>query len=102
MRSRIALGLALALAGCGTQWSRPGTPPERAAQDLAECRHVGEIANRRDSDIDADILASRGQDWERLSVITTKRSDYAESNRGRTDDIVSHCMTTKGYAPGRP
>jgi len=91
--------LLLVLAACGGagQWSKPETTREKAAQDLSECRHVAEIANRRDSDIDTDILASRGQDWERLGIIQTKRDEFADSNRARSGDIVTRCMIGKGY-----
>jgi len=92
-----SLVLLLALAACGGQWSKPETTREKAAQDLSECRHVAEIANRRDSDIDTDILASRGPDWERLGVIQTKRAEFADSNRARSGDIVTRCMIAKGY-----
>jgi hypothetical protein len=101
MRRTGGLALALMLAGCGgPQWSKPGVSLEAAAQDLSECRHAAEIANRRDSNIDQDILASRGFDWERFSVIQTKRDDYADSNRLRSGDMVDRCMIAKGYAPG--
>ena len=99
LRTR-SLALLLALAACGGQWTRPDTSREKAAQDLSECRHVAEVANRRDSDIDTDILASRGQDWERASIISTKRAEFADSNRARSGDIVTRCMIAKGYTQG--
>jgi hypothetical protein len=96
-----SLALLLALAACGGgQLSKPDTSREKAAQDLSECRHVAEVANRRDSDIDTDILASRGQDWERSSIISTKRAEFADSNRVRSGDIVTRCMIAKGYTQG--
>jgi hypothetical protein len=95
----LALTLALALAGCGGSWTKAGVSPEAAAQDLSECRHSAEVANRRDSDIDQDILASRGQDWEKYSVIQTKRDEFADSNRARSGDMVERCMIAKGYSP---
>ena len=100
MRRIGGLALALALAGCGGgSWTKAGVSPEAAAQDFSECRHVAELANRRDSDIDQDILASRGQDWERFSVIQLKRDEFADSNFQRTGDIVERCMIAKGYRP---
>lgn len=94
--------LMLSLAACsGTGgWSKPGVSPEHAAQDYAECRHVAELAMRRDTNIDTDILATRGQDWQRMGVLQTKRDDYAESNRARSGDIVERCMVGKGYTSG--
>lgn len=100
MRRIGGLALALMLAGCGGgTWHKAGVSPEAAAQDLSECRHMAEIANRRDSDIDQDILASRGHDWENLSIIGTRRAQYADSNERRTGDIVERCMIGKGYTP---
>jgi hypothetical protein len=87
----------LLLAGCGGQWSKPGVGREQAAQDYSECTHLAEIANQRDSNIDTDILASRGPDWERRSVLTLKRDGYADSNRARSGDSVPRCMIGKGY-----
>ena len=96
-----SLVLLLVLPACGGgQWSKPQTTHEKAAQDYSECRHAAEVANRRDSDIDTDILASRGTDWERLGVISTKRSEFADSNRARSGDMVSRCMLGKGYTQG--
>ena len=99
MRRIGGLALALMLAGCGGTWTKAGVSPEAAAQDLSECRHMAEIANRRDSDIDQDILASRGHDWEHFSVIQLKRDQYADSNERRTSNIVERCMIGKGYSP---
>jgi hypothetical protein len=97
-----SLVLLLALAACNGpgQWSKPETTREKAAQDYSECRHAAELANRRDSDIDTDILASRGTDWERLGVISTKREQFADSNRARSGDMVARCMIAKGYTQG--
>jgi hypothetical protein len=97
-----SLVLLLAVPACGGvgQWSKPETTREKAAQDYSECRHAAEVANRRDSDIDTDILASRGTDWERLGVISTKRAEYADSNRVRSGDMVTRCMIGKGYTQG--
>jgi hypothetical protein len=97
-----SLVLLLALPACAGagQWSKPETTREKAAQDYSECRHAAELANRRDSDIDTDILASRGTDWERLGVISTKRAEYADSNRARSGDMVTRCMIGKGYTQG--
>ena len=101
MRRIGGLALALMLAACAdTPWSKPGVSPEKAAQDFSECRHAAELANRRDSDIDTDILASRGQDWERFGLLQTKRAVYADSNRARSGDMVERCMIAKGYTPG--
>jgi len=100
MRVLPSLALLLALTACGPTWTRSDTSREAAAQDLSECRHLGQVANQRDADIDTDIIASRGQDWQRLDNLSARRADYNESNALRTNDIVDQCMIAKGYAPG--
>lgn len=95
------LGLALALAACASSWSKQGVSREKAAQDYSECRHMAEIANRRDSNIDTDILASRGQDWQRLGILNAKRAGYADANEARSGDMVKRCMLAKGYTEGK-
>lgn len=99
----LALASLVLLAACGSDvgWSKPGVGRQLAARDYAQCRHAAELAMRRDSDIDTDILATRGQDWTRLGILQTKRNDFADSNRARGDDIVERCMAAKGYTTGR-
>ena len=96
------LALALCLLGCagGAQWSKDGASPEQAAADLADCRSAAQTALRRDSNIDTDILATRGRDWQNTGALSTMRSSYAAADRGQSQDIVSRCMIAKGYAPG--
>jgi len=103
MRSICSLSLLLVLAACGGagSWSKTGVTPEKAAQDYSECRYSAELAQRRDSNIDTDILATRGQDWERIGVLQTKRNDYADANSARSGDMVARCMIGKGYTTGR-
>jgi hypothetical protein len=100
--TRILALLLLPLAACSAAggWSKAGVAPSMAAADYAECRHTAEIAHRRDSDIDTDILASRGQDWQRIGLLQTKRNDYADSNSLRDSDLVNRCMIGKGYTTG--
>jgi hypothetical protein len=102
MRSLGCLCLALALSGCSTadRWSKPGVSPEAAARDYSECLHSAELAQRRDREIDADILASRSGDWMRNDVLWLKRNDYADSNSARSGDFVERCMLGKGYSAG--
>jgi hypothetical protein len=102
MRSICALAVLLTLAACAGSggWQKPGVTPSETAADYAECRHSAEVAHRRDSDIDADILATRGQDWERLGLLTIKRDDYADSDNARDKGLVERCMMAKGYTGG--
>jgi hypothetical protein len=93
--------LLLPLAGClGPAWQKDGADEGRLKQDLAECRSLARSATQRDADIDTDIMASRGHDWERTGVLTTKRDEMRTVTGGRAEDIVGRCMTAKGYSPG--
>jgi hypothetical protein len=54
---------------------------------------------RQDENIDADIMATRSQDWQRTGTLGAKRETLALQNRGRGEDIVGLCMRQKGYLP---
>lgn len=102
MRAIFALAVLSTLAACAGSggWQKPGVSPSEAAADYADCRHYAEVAHRRDSDIDADILAARGQDWEWIGVLTIRRDDYADSDNARDKGLVERCMMSKGYTGG--
>jgi hypothetical protein len=94
----------LVLAGCGGGaggWSKAGISPETAEADFADCQSQARAATRRDDAIDADIMASRGQDWQRAGTLSIKRDDMAMSTRGWAEQIIGRCMAAKGYAPAR-
>src|SRR5437879_6354078 len=94
----------LVLAGCGggaDRWSKAGISPQTAEADFAECRSEARAATRRDDAIDADIMASRGQDWQRAGTLSIKRDDMAMSTRGWAEQIIDRCMSAKDYAPAR-
>jgi len=102
MKSMTVLALMLALTGCAgeSQWSKDGTSPEMAARDLSDCEEVAQEATRRDTNINADILASRGHDWQTTGSLATHKANYAAIDRDQSGDIVTRCMIGKGYAPG--
>jgi len=98
----LGLAVALCLLGCGgePQWSRDGVSPEMAARELADCRSIAQEATQRDTNIDTDILASRGKDWQQSGVLGLKVATYDAQNRDLSGDIVRQCMIGKGFAPG--
>jgi hypothetical protein len=102
MRSIWPVTVLLLLSACSAAggWAKAGVAPSIAARDYAECRHSAELAFRRDRDIDTDIIASRGQDWQRIGVLQNKTEAYADSNEARESDVVSRCMIDKGYSGG--
>jgi hypothetical protein len=98
MRAGLA-AMMLLLAGCGGSggWTKPGVSPDAAEADFSTCERQARSATARDAAIDADILASRGQDWQRTGTLAMKRDDMADSNRGRAQQVVARCMAAKGY-----
>jgi hypothetical protein len=78
-------------------WSKPGVSPDAAEDDFSACQRQARNVTARDAAIDADILASRGQDWQRTGTLSMRRDDMADSNRARARQIVARCMAAKGY-----
>jgi hypothetical protein len=103
MHPRLFLTALLALAACSGPggWSKPGVAPERAADDLAECRHTAQSELSRDTNIDADIMASRGTDWARTGTLQSEQYADARSTASRSHAIVESCMMEKGYTKRR-
>lgn len=99
---RAAAGLlTMLLAACaGPHWTKPGVSAETAASDYADCRAEAQQANRRDNDIEADILASRGRDWEQHGTLATHQDVFAAEHQGRSDDVLTACMRLRGYSSG--
>jgi hypothetical protein len=95
--------LSLVLAGCAgsaaERWSKPGAKPETAESDLSDCQDQARSATQRDAGIDADIMASRGGDWQRAGTLGVKRDDMANSSRVFAQQIIGRCMAAKGYKP---
>ena len=102
MRRILVLAAALSLAGCaGTPpWTKQGVSPKVAASDYADCRFEATEATRRDANIDADIIASRGRDWSQTQTLPARQALYGNATR-QADDLVKACMIAKGYAPGQ-
>lgn len=98
--SALMLVAALALGACAapeSAWTHPERAPAAARQDLSACRNEATTATRREADIDADIEASRGQDWQRSGILTTKRETAAEGRRRSFDSYVARCMAARGW-----
>jgi hypothetical protein len=96
-----AMAVLLALAACaGPQWSKPGVSAEVAAADYSDCLSQAQQANRRDNDIQSDILASRGRDWEQHGTMDAHAAAFAAEQQGRTGDVLGSCMRLHGYTNG--
>ena len=101
-RQIAGLGLALLLVGCaGTgDWTRQGSSSQQTAAEFSDCQSQARKATERDTNIMTDILATRGNDWNRTGVMSTQMSEFAAENHNQTAGIVSRCMLGKGFVPG--
>jgi hypothetical protein len=90
--------LTTACAGEG-RWTKDGVPPEQISADYAQCRAQAQHDIARDVNIDTDIAASRGQDWERSQSTQTHLASDASSDHKLSDNILQSCMEGQGYAP---
>ena len=78
------------LAACaGPRWQKPGADAESGAADYRRMQRHGPGCGARDSNIDADILASRGRDWQDMRHARQPPHDHRRRKRGtRSDDVV--------------
>jgi hypothetical protein len=100
---RIAIvALLVALGACtfgGTRWTKAGVSQDTVDGDYDSCTSEARQATRRDAGIDADILATRGRDWQRTGTLRLKQDSMAENRRVRAEDVIDRCMREKGYEP---
>jgi hypothetical protein len=103
MRAPALALLALSLLACcaAPGWQKPGVAEEQRDRDYAACRSEARAATRRDAAIDADIMATRGQDWARSDVLQQKRQEMRMSTEARGEDVFDRCMRAHGYSPVR-
>jgi hypothetical protein len=94
----------LALASCAAEsnrWTKAGASPAMTSTELDRCEREAHDATRRNDQINADILASRGNDWQRTGALSVKEADMAASSRSQADRALAGCMAAKGYSPTR-
>jgi hypothetical protein len=104
MRFVTIAALALSLAGCSyfstTQaWTKPGTTPEQAQDDLDTCKTIARASEDNDENIDRDTAATMGDSGQ--GAVDTELSQNMSSQRSgkRSSDIIDDCMRQMGYAP---
>jgi len=102
MRSIAGIAVALALVACAAEprWSRGGVSAAVAESDYADCRGMAQEATERDNGINADILASRGHDWQQTGTLDLHQSAFVAQSQLQAGDILKACMLSKGYVPG--
>lgn len=101
MRRIAALASIALLMACSSasQWSKDGVPPSKAALDIADCNSLAQSTTQKDNNINQDILAARGRDWQDTGAISYVQTATTQ-NQDKSKDIVFRCMVGKGYAPG--
>lgn len=99
MRALPAIAAALLLAGCSSagEWMKPGADASTVAAAYRGCRGLAETAVAPEIGIDQDILATRGNDWQRAQTGRVATSSLKESTRSRAGSIVDSCMHAKGF-----
>jgi hypothetical protein len=93
----------LALAGCAGAggWTKPGADASATASVYQDCRELADSTVRPELDINQDILASRGSDWQRAPIGRVEAESMREGTRGRAAAILDSCMKSKGFEPAR-
>jgi outer membrane receptor protein involved in Fe transport len=91
------------LAGCAgsDNWTKPGADSAAAGQALQECQAVTATATKTDADIDQDIGASRGADYQRSDFVRTQSVQARDTTRDRAAAILAACMQAKGFKPAK-
>ena len=95
----VVLGAMAALIGCGgrADWARAGADEATVAGEYQDCRAMADNAVKTESDIDQDILATRGDDWRRAGVGRLQTRTMREHTRDRGAAIIDACMRAKGF-----
>ncbi|MDB5409230.1 MAG: hypothetical protein JWL84_4142 [Rhodospirillales bacterium] len=104
MRRATFLLLLVALTACAdesSRWAKPGVGAATVSTDVDRCERQAREATRREDQINADILASRGNDWQRTGTLSAKEADMAASSRSQGNRALAACMAAKGYSPVR-
>jgi hypothetical protein len=97
----IALPLLVGCTAPAGNWTKAGADEAAVARDYRDCRAMAASAVRSDADIDQDILATRGADWQRTGVGRVESRNMQEHTRNRAAAIVDGCMRAKGFVkPG--
>ena len=92
----------LALTACaGPRWQKPGADANQVSADFSECNAMAQAAVSRDSNIDNDILASRGRDWQNQGTLSQHRAIIDSETGERSDAMLDACMAQKGYSAAK-
>ena len=71
-----------------------GGPPE-AARVYDYCRARADAAFQHERQIDQDILATRGIDWQRAGTLRRQRSEMFAEAAGRADAVFALCLRAR-------
>jgi hypothetical protein len=82
----------------GGPWVKPGIGPAEAARVHRTCRARAEAAFQSEREVDQDILATRGSDWQRAGTLSSERSQMGAEAAGRLAAVIAGCMRSHGFA----
>lgn len=120
----LGLSLAILLGGCSilsqfspqlpnypspVDWSKKGVSPHETAAAQSDCLSQARAATERDTNITADIRATRPNDLSNTPQPIGTQTQYFPTaapgqmfdteDRNLTNSIVKNCMTGKGFVP---
>ncbi|MFZ2006279.1 MAG: hypothetical protein WB697_05450 [Stellaceae bacterium] len=82
-------------------WTKPGTDAATVAAAYDQCLAAANSATSTDFDIDQDISASRGSDLQHSDFAGAQLREAQQTNRDRSQTILSSCMERKGFSPAK-
>lgn len=82
-------------------WTRPGADAGSVGAAYEECLAAANSASRTDHDIDQDIAASRGSDLQHSTFAGAPLRAAQQTDRDRSQAILSSCMERKGFSPAK-
>lgn len=97
----LALGCALvALSALAGPAAQAAPAPAAVTHIYGYCRAQADAAFRRERGVDQDILATRGNDWQRAGTLGSERDDMFAEAAGHAGAVLSGCRHSAGAGPG--
>ena len=103
-RPALVISVCVFLAACGSGaggWTKAGADQTAAGTAYDDCRNIAETAVRTDIDIDQDIMATRGADWQRGSAGRVQTGSMQAHTQTRAGNIIEACMKAKGFSEAK-
>jgi hypothetical protein len=87
-------------AASASAWSKPGADPAAVERVYGECLDAVNTVTDKDFNIDQDIAAGRGGDFQRSNFGGTSVRDSQQYSSDRAQTMLSSCMRAQGFTTG--